>query len=89
VELVGALIGHPPRRIPLDVRPADLEERADYLDNVLKAVSVYVTAVLEDTAENVPGGLNLRDVEAIFSDLVSEVTGIVRGSAEDMVGTFA
>jgi hypothetical protein len=86
---VAALASQPPRRIPLEVRSIDLEDRADHRHKVLTALSVYVTAVLEDTAGHVQGGLDLRDIDTILSDLISEVTGIVRRAAEGMVGRLA
>jgi hypothetical protein len=85
-ELVAALAGHPPRTIPLDADAIDLEDRADYLDKLLGALSVYVTVLLDDTAQNVPGGLDLRDVEAILADLASDVTGTIQLVADGMAG---
>jgi hypothetical protein len=49
---------------------------------VLDAVSAYVTAILDDTAQNVPGGLDLRQVDALLADLTSEATGTVQGAAD-------
>src|SRR4051794_25895533 len=87
--LVSALAGNAPRRIPLDTRPLDLEDRAEHLDKLLKAVSVYLTELLEDTGENVPGGLELRYIKAALSDLASDAVGTVRRAAEDLSGRFA
>jgi len=88
-ELVAALTEHPPRTIPLDADAIDLEDRADHLDSVLSALSVYVTVILDDTAQNVPGGLDLPDVEAILADLASEVTGALQHAADGMAGRAA
>jgi hypothetical protein len=41
---------------------------------VLNALPAYLTAVL-DTAQNVPGGLDLSQVDALLSDLASDVSG--------------
>ncbi|MGA3311193.1 MAG: hypothetical protein ABSD08_21695 [Xanthobacteraceae bacterium] len=47
------------------------------MKKVLNALSVYVTAILDDTAQHVPGGLDLRYIDALLSDLVSDVTGTI------------
>jgi hypothetical protein len=88
-ELVAALAGHPPRPIPVDADPIDLEDRADHLDKVLSALSVYVTVILDDTAQNVPGGLDLRDAEAVLADLASDFSGTIQFAANGMAGRVA
>jgi hypothetical protein len=74
VEFVAALAGHPPRPVSIDADATDLENRADYLNKVLNALSAYLTAMLEDIAQNVPGGLDLRQVDALLSDLASDMS---------------
>jgi hypothetical protein len=81
---VDAVAGVPPRRIPLDADALDLEDRADHLNKVLTAVSVYVAVILDDTAQNVPGRLDLADIEAILADLASDVAGTIQHAAEGM-----
>jgi len=81
--------GHPPRPIPLDADAIDLEDRADHLSKVLGALSVYVTVILDDTAQNVPGGFDLRDAEALLADLASDLTGAIQRAADDMAGRIA
>ena len=83
---VATLAAYPPRPIPIDADAIDLEDRADHLDKVFGALSVYVTVILDDTAQNVPGTLDLRDVEAILADLASDVTGTIQHAADDMAG---
>jgi hypothetical protein len=83
-EFVAALAGHAPRAIPVNADAVDIEDRADHLNKVLNALSVYLTAILNDTAQNVPGGLDLRQVDALLSDLASEVTGILQHAAENL-----
>src|SRR5580704_11911533 len=68
-EFVGALAGHPPRPIPIDADALDLEDRADHLSRVLSALSAYVAVILDDAAQSVPGGLDLRDAEGVIADL--------------------
>jgi hypothetical protein len=48
-----------------------------------------VAVVLDDTAQNVPGRLDLRDAEAILADLASDVTGTIQRAADDMAGRVA
>jgi hypothetical protein len=88
-EFVAALAAHPPRPIPLDADAIDLEDRADHLDKVFGAFSVDVTVILDDTAQNVPGGLELPDTEAVLADLASDVTGAIQRAADDMAGRVA
>jgi hypothetical protein len=88
-DFVAVLAAHPPRPIPVGVNAADLEDRGDHLDKVLTALAIYLTAILEDTAQNVPGGLDLRYIDALLSDLVSDVTGTIQRAADDMAGRVA
>ena len=88
-ELVAALTWHSPQAIPLDADAIDLEERAEHLGTVISALSVYVAVILDDTSQNVPGGLDLPDAEAILADLVSDVTGAIQHAAEGMAGRIA
>jgi hypothetical protein len=88
-EFIAVLAEHPPRTIPLDADAIDLEDRADHLNKVLSALSVYVTVILDDTAQNLPGGLDLRNAEAVLADLASDVTGTIQHAADDMAGRVA
>ena len=56
---------------------------------MLNVVPVYVTAILDDAAQNVPGGLDLRPIDALLSDLESDVTGTHRHAAEGTAGRSA
>jgi hypothetical protein len=88
-EFVASLAGHAPRLIPADPDAVDLEDRADHFEHVLSAVSVYLAVILEDTAQNSLGGLDLVHIEAVLSDLASEVTGTIRRAADSMTGRIA
>jgi hypothetical protein len=85
-EFVAVLAANPPWPIPVGVNATDLEDRADHLKTVLDALSVYVTAILHDTAQNALGGLDLRYINALLSDLASDVTGTVRRAADAIAG---
>ena len=88
-EFFAALAGNPPRPIPVGTTAVDIEERADHLKQVLNALSAYLTAILDDTAENVPGGLDLRQVQALLSDLTSDMVGGIQLAAVSMAGRVA
>ena len=81
-EFVAAVAGHPPRPIPVGADATDLEDRADHSSTVLNALSAYLTAILTDTAQNVPGGLDLRQIDALLSDLTSDTSGTLQHAIE-------
>jgi hypothetical protein len=83
------LAGSHPRPIPVDADAIDLEDRADHLNKVFGALSVYVAVVLDDTAQNVPSGLDLPDVEAALADLALDVTGTIQYAADRLAGRVA
>jgi hypothetical protein len=70
-EFVAVLVGHSSRPTPVY---ADLEDRADHLNKVLTGLSEYLTAMLEDIAQNVPVGLDLSQVDALLFALASDVS---------------
>jgi hypothetical protein len=88
-EFVAALSGLPPKPIPLDADAIDLEDRADHLGQVFSALSTYVAVILNDTAQNVPGGLDLRDAEGPIADLAADLTGAIQRAADSMAGWLA
>src|SRR6516165_10277894 len=79
---VTAVAKQPPWPLPLFADASDFEDRADHVKKVLSAVSAYVTAILDETSQNVPGGLDLRQVDALLADLASEATGTIQGAAD-------
>jgi hypothetical protein len=88
-EFVAAIAGHPPRPIPIDADAIDLEDRADHLSKVFNAVSAYLTTIVDDAAQNAPSKLDLCDIEAVISDLASDVSGAIQRAADDMAGRIA
>jgi hypothetical protein len=88
-EFVAALTGVPPRPIPVYADAIDLQDRADHVVAVLTALSAYLTTILDDTAQNVPGGIELRQIDAALSDLVSDVTGTLQQAVEGLAGGVA
>jgi hypothetical protein len=45
-----------------------------------------MTVILDDTAQNALGGLDLRQIEALLFDLTSEVSGTLRRAADALSG---
>jgi hypothetical protein len=85
-EFVAALMGHPPRPIPINADAIDLEDRADHLSSVFCTLSTYLAIILDNTAQNVPRGLDLPDAEGLLADLEADVTGAIQRAADSMAG---
>jgi hypothetical protein len=84
-EFVVALAGNVPHPIYADVDSGDLDGRADHLEKVFAALHVYLTAIIADTAHNVPGGtLDRRYLDNLFRDLSGDALGVIRNAAEEM-----
>jgi hypothetical protein len=58
-DLAG-LTRHPSRPIALNIH--GVEDGADHLNKVFNTLRAYLTAILDDTAQNIPGGLDLRQI---------------------------
>jgi hypothetical protein len=85
IELVAALAGSAPNPIYADVDSEDLEGRADHLEKVFAALHVYLTAIIADTAQNIPGGtLDRRYLDNLFRDLSADALCAIRNAAEEM-----
>ena len=85
-RFIAALAGHPPRPIPVDADAVDLQDRAGHLSAVFGALTAYLAIILDDTAQNAPGGLEFTDAEGILGDLASDLTGAIRNAADEMAG---
>jgi hypothetical protein len=85
IELVAALAGNVPHPIYADVDSEDLNGRADHLEKVFAALHVYLTAIIADTAHNIPGGtLDRRYLDNLFRDLSADALAVIRNAAEEM-----
>jgi len=85
IEFVAALAGNVPHPIYADIDSEDLDACADHLEKVFAALHVYLTAIIADTAQNVPGGaLDRRYLDNLFRDLSGDALGIIRNAAEEM-----
>jgi hypothetical protein len=84
-EFVATLAGNVPHPIYADVDSEDLDGRADHLEKVFAALHVYFTAIIADTAQNIPGGaLDRRYLDNLFRDLSADALGVIRNTAEEM-----
>jgi hypothetical protein len=84
-EFVAALAGSAPDPIYADVDSEDLENSADHLEKVFAALHVYLTAIITDTAHNIPGGtLDRRYLDNLFQDLSADALAVIRNAAEEM-----
>ena len=82
-EFVAVVAGNVPHPIYAD--SDDLDGRADHLEKVFAALHVYLTAIIADTAQNIPGGtLDRRYLDNLFRDLSGDALCVIRNAAEDM-----
>jgi hypothetical protein len=84
-ELVAALASNPPHPIYGEPSSDDLDARADHLEKVFAALNGYVSAVVDDTAQNIPSGtLDRRYLANLFCDLSGDAVGAIRNAADEM-----
>jgi hypothetical protein len=84
-EFIAALAANVPHPIHSDGHSEDLEGRADHLEKVFAALHVYLTAIIADTAHNIPGGsVDRRYLDNLFQDLSADALGVIRNAAEEM-----
>jgi hypothetical protein len=79
-ELLGALGPEPPLPLPICPLVPDLEDRGEHVRGLLNATYAYLRAVMGDVVQNVPRDLDLRQIEALAADLLSEVHGTMRAA---------
>lgn len=85
-QLLAALGAGPPLPVPIWPLTRDLDDRRDHLRGLLNAMYAYLRAVLGDVAQNVPRDLDLRQIEALYYDLTSEVVGTLNVAAAALPG---
>jgi hypothetical protein len=85
IEFVAALAANVPHPIHADVDSEDLDGRAEHLEKLFAALHIYFTAIIADTAQNIPGGaLDRRYLDNLFRDLSADALGVIRNTAEEM-----
>jgi hypothetical protein len=85
-DFCASLTRRLPRAISVDPSRIAFEDRAEHVNGVFTAVSIYVDALLDDAAQNIPGGVDRRQIDALLFDLGSEVTSTLQKAADDLAG---
>jgi len=82
IEFAATLAGNVTHPIYLG---ANAHGRADYLEKVFAALHAYLSVIVGDTAENIPGGaLDGRYLDNLFQDLSADAVEATRNAAEEM-----
>jgi hypothetical protein len=83
--LIVALAGLKPNRIVGHAADRfDIMARAEHLDAVLAAVTIYAKAIVADTAEFAPAGY-VADETGYLVDAASEITGALNSAVDKML----
>jgi hypothetical protein len=86
-DFIMALAARKPAAIALDPHPEDFTARAMCCEALIDRVKLHLTALIEDAAQNDPGGF-IRDaalaasIDAHLGDLKSDITGTLEQVAE-------
>jgi hypothetical protein len=84
-EFVATLTGNLPHPIYAEADSDDLNGRADHLETVFEALHVYLTVVISDTAQKIPGGaVNRSCLDHLFQNLSADALCTIRHAAEEM-----
>jgi hypothetical protein len=79
--LIAALAANVPRLIHSDANCEALEDRAGHLQTVFAALHVHVTAIIAETAQNIPGStLDRRYLDHLFQEFAALC--VIRTAAE-------
>jgi len=83
-EFVAALAGSAPHPINSEVDPEDLERRADQREKMLAAaLNVYLTAIVADSVQNVPGS-TLDRLDHLFQTFSGDALRVIRSAPAEM-----
>jgi hypothetical protein len=86
-EFVAALVANAPRPLHSEANSEDLEGRADHLESVFAALHVYLTAVIAETAQDIPAStLDRRYLDGLFQQFSADAMGAIRDAAAEMRG---
>ena len=84
-EFVAALAGNAPRPIHSETDWEALEGRADHLEKVFAALHVYLTAIIAETAQDIPASiLDRRYLDGLFQQFSADALGAIRDAAAEM-----
>jgi hypothetical protein len=84
-EFVAAPAGNVLHPIHCDAGWEDLEGRADHLERVFAALRVYLTAIIPDITQTIPGvTLDRHYLDNLFQDLSADALRVIRNAAKEM-----
>ena len=84
-EFVAALAGNAPHPIRSNACSEALEGRADHLEKTIAALHVYVSAIIAETARDIPANtLDRRYLDGLFQKFFADVLGAIRDAAAEM-----
>jgi hypothetical protein len=74
-----------PHPIRSDANWEALEGRADHLEKTIAALHVYLSAIIAETAEDIPAStLDRRYLDGLFQQFSADVLGAIRDAAAEM-----
>jgi hypothetical protein len=86
-EFIAALAGNASHPIRSDANWEALEGRAGHLEKTIAALHVYVSAIISETAQNIPANtLDHRYLDGLFQQFSADVLGAIRDAAAEMRG---
>jgi hypothetical protein len=86
-EFVAALATNTPRPFHSEANSEDLDGRADHLEKVFAALRVYLSAIVAETAQDIPAvNLDRRYLEGLFQQFSADAMGAIRDAAAEMRG---
>src|SRR6516164_7378205 len=84
-EFIATLAGNAPHPIRSDANWEALEGRADHLEKTIAALHVYLSAIIAESAEDIPAStLDRRYLDALFQQFSADVLGAMRDAAAEM-----
>jgi hypothetical protein len=84
-EFVAALAGNAPHPIRSDAHWEALKGRADHLEKTIAALHVYISAIIAETARDIPANtLDRRYLDGLFQQFAADVLGAIRDAAAEM-----
>jgi hypothetical protein len=84
-EFIATLAGNAPHPIRSDSNCEALEGRADHLEKTIAALHVYITAIIAETARDIPAStLDRRYLDGLFQQFSADVLGAIRDAAAEM-----
>ena len=84
-EFVAALAGNAPHPIRSDANWEALEGRADHLEKTIAALHVYLSAIIAESAEDIPAStLDRRYLDGLFQQFSADVLGAIRDAVGEM-----